>query len=148
MHRSSELALDIAVQGGSGALISFDQQLHLGALDRVLDSPRSRGHARARREPRRSAVGLAHRLAATPAETVYAILRNSADGERVAVNVYNLSDAASQITVDVSAVLKDGSSLIDLRGGDEVVVEGGVLTMDMDAWGWSFLEAGAESLVK
>lgn len=141
------LAQDVAVQGGSGAIVAFDQQEHLGVLDKAtLDSLEEVTQALAA-SPAEAPRASRDLLPTTSEGPAYAIVRVSADGERVAVNVYNLTGEPAQVAVDVTSVLADGAELTDLRDPSSTAeVSGQALTLDMDAWGWTFLEGPASVL--
>ena len=132
------LALDIAVQGGSGAVISFDRQLQLDryrpeVLDRLFEVTMALAAS-----PAEAPSASRTRLASTPADTSYAIIRHSASSAETAVNVYNLSGVPSSITIETG--LDDGTRLVDLRNGTEAaIVDEGAITVQMPASGWLFL---------
>lgn len=133
-----ELALDIAVQGGSGAQISFDRQEQLDRYDsEVLDRIFEVTVALAA-SPAEAPSASRERLVSSPADSCYAIIRHSASGAETAVNVYNLSGAPSGITVETG--LDEGTVLVDLHSGTEVAVGvDGVISLELPAWGWLFL---------
>jgi len=133
-----ELALDIAVQGGSGALISFDRQEQLDRYDsEVLDRLFEVTVALAA-SPAEAPSASRERVGSSPADTCYAIIRHSESGAETAVNVYNLSGAPSSITVQTG--LDEGTALVDLHSGTEVAVGAdGAISLEMPGWGWLFL---------
>jgi hypothetical protein len=131
------MALDVAVQGGSGAIVSLDRQLQVDryrpeVVQGVFDVTRALAAS-----PAEAPAASRERVEASPRDTAYAIRRRSADGAKTAVNIYNLSSAQATVTVETG--LSEGTRLVDLRGGAEIRTGvGGRMTVELPGYGWLF----------
>ena len=132
------LALDVAVQSGSGAIVSFDRQLQLDryrpeVLQRIFEVTRALAGS-----PAEAPAAARARLVSSPSDSSYAVIRRGRDDGATAVNVYNFSAAPSTVTVETG--LDEGARLRDLHDGAETAVgAGGRITLELPAFGWLFL---------
>jgi hypothetical protein len=139
-------AFNLAVQAGSGALISIDQQMLVDALPPEDVQAMFDVTTALAASPAEAPGARRDRLPSTPAATAYALLRTSSDGSATAVNVFNFAGEPAEITVDLagSGVLPEQTTT-DLRTGESgPQIEAGSLTVTLPAHGWLFLAVAAE----
>lgn len=146
-------AFNLAVQGGSGALISIDQQMLIDALPATDVQALFDVTTALAASPAEAPGASRERLPATLATSGYALLRTSADGSASAVNLFNFAATPTEITVDLTGSrVHPAQPTTDLRTGEPgPEIRDGALTVTLPAHGWLFLgvaaDAPAEALV-
>jgi hypothetical protein len=138
-------AFNLAVQGGSGALISVDQQILLDALPPADVQALFDVTTALAASPAEAPAASRERIPATPAAVAYALLRTSTDGSAHALNLFNFAATPTEITVDLTAsrVLPDHGTTDLCSGKPGPKIQGGTLTVTLPGYGWLFLDVAA-----
>jgi len=135
------LALDVAVQGGSGSIVSIDEQIHSNQLPADQMAEVHEVTAALSSSPAEAPAASRERLSTDPETGAYAIRRVSADGTRTAVNVFNLTGTPLSVTVTVPGT-SEGEEFRSLgEDGMTTATVNGQISVDLPAWGWVFLES-------
>jgi hypothetical protein len=140
-------AFNLAVQGGSGALISIDQQMLIDALPEPDVQALFDVTTALAASPAEAPGALRERLPAAPATSAYAVLRTSADGSATALNMFNFAATPTEITVDLTGSgVRPSQSTTDLRTGEPgPEIRDGALKVTLPGHGWLFLDVAADA---
>ena len=138
-------AFNLAVHGGSGALISVDQQILIDALPAADVQALFDVTTALAASPAEAPAASRERLPASPTASAYAVLRTSTDGSTHALNLFNFAATPTEITVDLagSRVVADQHTTDLLTGAPGPEIRDGVLTITLPGHGWLFLEVAA-----
>ena len=145
-HQAASLrAFNLAVQGGSGALISIDQQILVDALPPADVQALFDVTTALAASPAEAPAASRERLPTSPSATGYALLRTSTDGAQHALNLFNFAATPAEITVDLagSRVAIDQYTTDLLTGDAGPDISNGILTVTLPGHGWLFLEVAA-----
>ncbi|GHF13213.1 alpha-amylase family glycosyl hydrolase [Pseudolysinimonas yzui] len=139
-------AFNLAVQGGSGALISIDQQMLIDALPAPDVQALFDVTTALAASPAEAPGARRERVPASPAASGYALLRTSADGSASALNVFNFAATPTEITVDLTGSdVRPSQPTTDLRTGEPgPAIRDGSLTVTIPGHGWLFLDVAAD----
>ncbi|QAY72384.1 hypothetical protein ET445_02565 [Agromyces protaetiae] len=139
-------ALDLAVQGGNGAIVSMDQQGLLDVLSPeevdAMDDVTEALH----NSPAEAPSALRDRVPTQQDTRAYAVLRRSVKGPEAALNLFSYKNVASCITVNLegTGIAYPQRTTNLLTGEPGPWLRSAHSTVSLPAYGWLYLDVDAD----